>query len=102
MRYLPRAVPALVLTTLLFACGGKTPPAPQLAAPPAITSFTVAKSRIDRGEAVKLTFTAEHATSATLVDPAGIAIPLEGDALAGSATVSPTSTTFYVLRVNGE
>ncbi|MGA9521097.1 MAG: lamin tail domain-containing protein, partial [Myxococcaceae bacterium] len=101
MRFLPRALPALALL-LLYGCGGNATPPPELPAPPTIKSFGADKTRISAGDSVTLTFQAENATSAELVDQNGEKIELTGDASAGSAKVEPAASSFFVLRVQGE
>ncbi len=100
MSFLPRAVPALAVL-LLYGCGGNVTPPPELPAPPSIKSFEADKSRISAGDSVKLTFEAENASSAELVDQNGEKIELTGTATAGSAIVTPAASSFFVLRVQG-
>ncbi len=100
MRLLPGAATALLLM-FVSACGQR-PPAKELPPPAAIRSFKADKDQIRAGEAVRLSWTADHATSLELVDQSGSPIPTEGTATAGSAVVKPLSTQFYVLRVRGE
>ncbi|MBL8934567.1 MAG: lamin tail domain-containing protein [Archangium sp.] len=72
--------------------------------PPAITSFTVDKQAIRRGEMVTFNFTVQRATSVELVDQSGATVMMNFDELAqtGSAKASPERTSFYVLRAQGE
>lgn len=72
--------------------------------PPAITSFTVDKQAIRRGDMVTFNFTVQRATSVELVDQTGAAVATTFDALAqtGSAKASPDRTSFFVLRAEGE
>ena len=99
MRLLPGAATAL-LVLFLSACGQR-PPAKELPPPPAIKSFAADKDRIRAGETVTLRWTADHATGVELVDQTGASHPIQGEASAGSATVTPNATHFYVLRVTG-
>lgn len=72
--------------------------------PPAITSFTVDKQAIRRGEMVTFNFTVQRATSVELVDQTGAVVMMNFDELAqtGSAKATPDRTSFYVLRAQGE
>jgi hypothetical protein len=72
--------------------------------PPSITSFTVDKQSIRRGEQVTFNFTIDRATSVELIDQAGAAVAVTFDDIAGtgSAKASPQSSAFYVLRASGE
>jgi hypothetical protein len=89
------------LTALLcVACGGTTPPPPPAAAP-AVTSFTASATRVQLGQPVTLAFTAEHADRVDLVDQTGAALEYKGDASAGELTLSPATTSFFVLRASG-
>lgn len=90
-----------VLATLFSACPRAADPTPPEVLP-VITSFAADKTMVTAGTAVKLSFTAERAKEVTLLDQAGNTIALSGDAAAGEATVMPTETSFYVLRVSGD
>ncbi|MEW6435288.1 MAG: hypothetical protein AB1730_27660 [Myxococcota bacterium] len=78
------------------------PPPP--VSPPVITSFTVDKTKITRGQSVAFTFAAERGKSATLKDQTGAEIAVNFDATAGTgtATATPTASSFYILRVEGD
>ncbi|MDX2009058.1 MAG: lamin tail domain-containing protein [Myxococcaceae bacterium] len=95
-----------VFTALLFTLAAcptpqKPPPPPS---PPAITSFTVDKSAIRRGERVTFNFTVERAKSVEIIDQTGANVSTTFDDLAGvgSAQATPTRSSFYVLRAEGE
>src|SRR5512144_1748617 len=96
MRAPSRVVLLSLLALILQAACGANPPL-QIPAPPAIKSFKAASNEISPGESVALSFEAVGATEAQLVDQTGAAIPFEGTASSGEATVTPASTTFYVL-----
>lgn len=68
---------------------------------PRIESFTASKSRVSPGEQVTLTFTTVNATKVEIIDDAGNQLALTGEVTSGAATVSPTVSSFYVLRVTG-
>lgn len=76
----------------------KAPPPPPAAR---VVSFTADKPRVAAGESVTLTFATENATEVQLIDDQGQFIELSGEVSQGSAAVSPTRSTFYVLRANG-
>jgi hypothetical protein len=95
-----------VVTTLLFfvaACPAPEKPRPP-PNPPAITSFTVDKSAIRRGEQVTFSFTVERAKAVELLDQTGASVRVTFDDLSGvgSAQATPTRSSFYVLRAEGE
>lgn len=94
---------ALALLVPVVACRAPEKPKPP-PNPPAITSFTVDKQAIRRGEMVTFNFTVERAKSVELVDQTGSAIAVTYDDLAGvgSAKASPERSAFYVLRAEGE
>ncbi len=94
---------ALALLVPVVACRAPEKPKPP-PNPPAITSFTVDKQAIRRGEAVTFSFTVERAQSVELVDQTGSALAVTYDDLAGvgSARASPERSGFYVLRAEGE
>ncbi len=84
---------------LLASCADiKAPPPPPNAR---IVSFTADKRHITAGEPVTLTFRTEHATEVQVLDDEGHFVELLGEAAQGTATVTPTRTTFYVARANG-
>lgn len=96
---------AAIALAAAFAVACQVPPKPPPpTAPPAITAFTASKTAIVKGETVSFTFSAQRATSVTLVDQAGVAVATTFDAASGSgsATASPASSSFYVLRATGE
>ena len=68
---------------------------------PRVGSFTASKSRIAAGETVTLSFTSTGATKAEIFDASGRQVELGGTVDQGTATVAPTATEFYVLRVTG-
>lgn len=76
----------------------KAPPPPDA---PRISSFTASSQVLNAGEPAQLSFTTVGATSVSLVDDQGQAIQLEGTVEEGGTEVSPTRTTFYVLRASG-
>jgi hypothetical protein len=93
----------LALLVPAFACRPPEKPKPP-ANPPAITSLTVDKQTIRRGEMVTFNFTVERAQSVELVDQTGANVAVTFDDLTGvgSARATPERTTFYVLRAEGE
>ena len=94
---------ALAALALLFTAACNTtrvgPPPP---APPVIKTFSADLATISMGDAVKLSFTTEGANDFSLIDQSGTSIPITGSVTEGSATVMPTKTSFYVLRVSGD
>jgi hypothetical protein len=95
-----------VLATLLLfvaACPAPEKPKPP-PSPPAITSFTVDKSAIRRGERVTFNFTVERAKAVELIDQTGAPVATTFDDLTGvgSAQATPTRSSFYVLRAEGD
>ncbi|MBL8920599.1 MAG: lamin tail domain-containing protein [Myxococcaceae bacterium] len=92
---------ALIVPAIACRPPDKPKPPPN---PPAITSFTVDKQAIRRGELVTFSFTVERAQSVELVDQTGANVAVAFDELSGvgSAKASPDRTTFYVLRAEGE
>jgi hypothetical protein len=91
---------AALAALALSACPSPQASPPPL--PPLIKTFSADKTQVTAGTAVKLSFTADRATEVTLLDDTGASISLSGDASAGDATVTPTRTSFYVLRASGE
>lgn len=92
---------ALIVPAIACRPPDKPKPPPD---PPAITSLTVDKQSIRRGEMVTFSFTVERAQSIELVDQTGANVSVAFDELSGvgSAKASPDRTTFYVLRAEGE
>ncbi len=94
---------ALTALALLFTASCTTtkagPPPP---APPVIKSFSADKTMVSSGTAVKLTFTTADAKEVSLIDQSGTEVPVTGSVEMGEATVTPTRSSFYVLRVTGE
>ncbi|MCA2977604.1 MAG: lamin tail domain-containing protein, partial [Myxococcaceae bacterium] len=95
-----------VLPTLLFllaACVVPEKPRPP-PSPPAVTSFTVDRVAIRRGETVRFDFTVERAKAVELVDQLGASVPVTFDELTGvgSAQATPLRSAFYVLRAEGD
>ena len=80
----------LALAALILVGCPKAPEPKQLPPPPSIKSFTADKVRIEPRESVTLTFEAENATEALIVDGTGKELAFEGDANGGSVT-SPGS-----------
>ncbi|MBL8955599.1 MAG: hypothetical protein JNK82_32790, partial [Myxococcaceae bacterium] len=94
---------ALVATLALALSSCSTPPPPTPPEPPPlITKFSADQTVVTAGATVKLSFTTERATEVELLDQAGTAITFMGDANGGEATVTPTETSFYVLRATGK
>ncbi|MBX7114475.1 MAG: lamin tail domain-containing protein [Myxococcaceae bacterium] len=89
---------SLLTATALFSCvSGKQPSAP---APPVIQTFSVDRATLHAGEQVTLSWQTSGTDTLTLVDPSGTETALT-PAASGSLTVSPTQTTFYLLRASG-
>ena len=95
-----RAAAALALLFTAACTSTKAGPPPP--APPVITNFVASKTMVSAGTAVTLSFTTSGAKDVSLVDQTGLEIPVNGTVGDGSATVTPTQTSFYVLRVTGE
>lgn len=76
-------------------------PAPPPPDAPRIAQFESASRVIGTNEPVRISFATEGATRVSLVDDEGRAIALEGTVAEGSTVVSPSRTTFYVLRASG-
>ncbi|MBE2248123.1 MAG: lamin tail domain-containing protein [Myxococcus sp.] len=93
----------LALLVPVVACRAPEKPKPP-PNPPAITSFTVDKQAIRRGEMVTFNFTVERAKAVELVDQSGAALAVTYDELSGvgSARSTPERSSFYVLRAEGE
>lgn len=68
---------------------------------PRIEAFTASASRISPGQQVTFSFTTVGATKVELTDDAGNDVTLGGSVEAGTATVAPTRSSFYVLRATG-
>lgn len=98
VRSLPFAATFVVLAGL-SGCRNIEPAPPPDA--PRIESFTASKSRVSPGEPVTLTFTTVNATKVEILDDAGNELALSGEVSSGTATVSPTASSFYVLRATG-
>lgn len=84
----------------LAACRDAPPP-PAPADPPKIKAFTASNNQINPGGTVTLSYEVEGAVELELIDDTGAFIPLTGDVTTGTATVSPLTTHFYVLRASG-
>jgi|GEM_PF-1675538 len=95
-----RALAALAL--LATAACNSTRAGPPPPAPPSILSFSADKSSVNAGESVKLSFKTSDAKDVSLIDQSGLEIPVSGTVADGAAMVTPTKTSFYVLRVTGE
>ncbi|MBL8956942.1 MAG: lamin tail domain-containing protein [Myxococcaceae bacterium] len=95
-RFLQGAV-AATCTVLTAACT-QTVTTPPPADPPRITRFTASPQNIRSGETAQLAFSVVGADSIELVDQHGQPVTLTGD----GATVTPTETSVYVLRVSGK
>ncbi len=95
------AVLVLILPALSCKAPEKPKPPPN---PPSITSFTVDKQSVRKGDLVTFNFTVERALSVELIDQTGAAIGSTFDDLTGtgSAKASPPRSGFYVLRADGE
>ncbi len=94
-----------VVLALVISVACSTPEKPKPPPdPPAITSFTVDKQAIRRGEMVTFNFTVQRAKTIELVDQSGASVAATFDELAqtGTAKASPDRTSFYVLRAEGE
>ncbi len=100
MPSIARSVVACAAFALALAGCRTIEPAPPPDAP-RIESFTVSTSRISPGESVTLSFTTVKTTRVEVLDDAGNEVQLGGTIEAGTATVAPTRTTFYVLRATG-
>ncbi|MEW5740581.1 MAG: lamin tail domain-containing protein [Myxococcota bacterium] len=96
---------AWTLTALAVVFAGCTtpekPPPPE--PPPVITSFTVDKTRITRGESVTFTVATQRAKSATIIDQNGqeIAVTFDEAAGTGTASTTPMTSSFYILHADG-
>lgn len=91
------AVLGVVLT--VSGCRVVEPEPPPTA--PRIDSFVASKNRTAPGEEVTLTFATTGATKVELTDDSGNSVQLGGTVEAGTATVAPTRSAFYVLRATG-
>lgn len=87
----------LAVCALLSCVSGKQPQAP---APPVIQSFSADHAAIHAGEQVTLSWQTSGTETLTLVDPSGAETALT-PAESGSLSLSPTLTTFYLLRASG-
>ncbi|MDP2271893.1 MAG: lamin tail domain-containing protein [Archangium sp.] len=96
--FLPRA--CLVLCLFIVSCTQVIPAVPPPDAP-RILGFAAGARVVNTNEPVRLSFTTEGATRVSLVDDQGQAIQLEGSVEEGGTEVSPSRTTFYVLRASG-
>lgn len=81
----------------------KPPPPPS---PPVITSFSVDKVRVTAGETVAFTIATERAKSVSIIDQTGTEVAttfsVNGDTGTGSATATPTTSSFYILHADGD
>ncbi len=96
---------ALAALSAVVTLGCQVPPKPPPpTAPPVITTFTVDNARITKGQAVSFAFATERARSVTLLDQGGASVPVTFDEAAGTgtATATPSATSFYVLRAEGD
>jgi hypothetical protein len=93
---------ALAAAIALAACGERPATYLNLPAPPSIKTFEASRSKINRGEAVTLTWTVEHAENLELLDDQGQKLTFTGTPAEGSAEVTPDRSTFFVLRAKGE
>jgi hypothetical protein len=91
---------SLLLSLTALSCT-QVIPAPPPPDAPRIERFETASRVINVGESASLSFTTVGATRVTMVDDQGQAIQLEGTVEEGSTEVSPSRTTFYVLRAQG-
>jgi hypothetical protein len=89
---------SLVIAALALSCvSGKQPPPP---APPIIKQFSADHPTLRAGEQVTLTWETTGVDSLTLLDPAGTEVALTPTA-SGSTALTPSRTTFYLLRASG-
>ncbi len=89
---------SLLAATVLFSCvSGKQPQAP---APPVIQTFAADRATIHAGETVTLSWQTTGTETLTLVDPSGAETALSPTE-SGTIALSPTQTTFYLLRASG-
>ncbi len=101
------------LVSLIAACGPEVPnhshSDPQPPPPPEekpigkIESFSLLPTRIEKGQPAKLSWSAIDAVSVKVTERSGKGVPgVDGSALTGEVSVSPTETTTYVLEAQGE
>lgn len=91
----PRTAVFAIAAAVVVACT-PTPPV----APPEIDAFTATPASIVVGEASTLTWDVTGATSVVVTDAADTVI-YDGDVVAGSQAVTPTTTTVYTLTATG-
>lgn len=84
---------------LLASCKEEAPPPPPRA--PTIDLFTVDRSEIAPGDSATLSFSVTGADSVELLAESGEPIAFNGNASAGTAAVTPSETSVYVLRATG-
>ncbi len=94
--------PAVLAVLCLAGCGGKEAPPPEFPKAPRIVVFEASKSELQLGESVTLSYTVENATEVQVVDQTGVELDVTGDAASGEVAVTPTETSFFVLRARGE
>lgn len=101
MRFVTRPiVAAAILCVIGCSSKPKTPPPPPV--PPVISSFTASASHVHAGEMVTLSYQVQGATALTIVDQNGATVATPTDLAQGTATVTPTETSFYLLKASGE
>ncbi len=89
-----------VLFSLLSAC--RVVEAPDAPIAPQIKSFIADRQQLSSGETAALSWSISDATEVELVDAQGNQVKQSGDVRSGTASVSPTSSTVYVLRATGK
>jgi hypothetical protein len=92
MKHLRAALP-LAFMLLLVACGGDS-----TSARPVIISFTASSTSIMAGESVTLSWVVSGVETISLIDLAGVTIPVTGS----SQVVTPTVTTAYRLMATNQ
>ncbi len=101
------------LVSLMAACGPDIPnhshPDPEPPPPPAerhvgrVEAFSLTPNRIEKGQTAKLSLSTTDAVAVKVTERSGKGVEgVDGTALTGEVTVSPTETTTYVLEAQSE